>query len=133
MPGSRIPQGVVGATSDRDLDVAADHLAKAVTALGAAAVTALLMRGGSRLRCAERYEPTGKGDPALPAGEGWTNKNGDITYSTAGSATDRALVLYHEQVHAALSPRLMKFRELRADLRMEGNQPTFLSCPIGKC
>jgi hypothetical protein len=119
-------QGVVSASADQDLDAAADHLAQAVTALGVAAVSALLLRGAVRVRQGGFHEPAIKGDPALPPGEGWTNKYGDITYSTAGSATDRALVLYHEQVHSALSPKLLRCREMRADLGMAGYQRSAL-------
>jgi hypothetical protein len=59
-------------------------------------------------------------DPNLPPGEGVTDKFGNITYSSAGSATDRALVLYHELVHSVLSPRLNFLRTMRADFGMFG-------------
>lgn len=111
----------LNAQSDNDLTLAGAHLAKAVTIIGVDAVLALLTRGGVKLQRG-RYRPQVKGDPTLPAGEGWTTKFGDITYSTAGSATDRGLVLHHEKVHSLLSPKLMPLRELRADLGMAGYQ-----------
>ena len=72
--------------------------------------------GLKRRILAEKNPPIA--DPALPPGQGFTNKFGDITYSSAGSATDRALVLAHEQVHSFLSPRLTLLRNFRADLGM---------------
>jgi hypothetical protein len=61
-------------------------------------------------------------DPTLPPGTGHTDRFGNITYSSAGSATDQALVLYHEQVHSFLSPRLNVLRNFRADLGMAAYQ-----------
>jgi hypothetical protein len=61
-------------------------------------------------------------NPALPPGHGSTSKFGDITYSSAGSATDQALALAHEQVHSFLSPRLKFLRGIRADIRIAGYQ-----------
>jgi len=55
-------------------------------------------------------------DPTLPPGAGHTDRFGNVTYSSAGSATDQALVRYHEQVHSILSPRLSFGRNIRADL-----------------
>jgi hypothetical protein len=106
-------------SSSAELDQAAGHLAKAVSIIGVGTIIVLLTRGTARAYRG-RYKPTIKGDPHAPAGSGGTNKYGDITYSTAGTATDRALVLHHEKVHAALSPKLMLFREMRADLGIKG-------------
>ena len=114
-----------GSGPDSELDQAGRHLAQAVSIIGIDAVIALLTRGALRAQRG-RYRPTVKGDPALPAGEGWTNKYGDITYSTAGSPTEQALVLYHEQVHSLLSPKLMALREQRADFGMAGYQNSAL-------
>ena len=63
-------------------------------------------------------QPTITGDAKLPTGEGLTDKFGNITYSTAGSQTDQALALYHEQVHSFLSPKLRVLRNFRADFGM---------------
>lgn len=64
------------------------------------------------------YQPTTNGDPNMPAGYGETDKYGNITYSTAGTPTDRALVLHHEKIHQFLSPKFNLLREFRADVRM---------------
>ncbi len=61
-------------------------------------------------------------DPSLPPGQGFTDKFGNITYSSAGSATDQALARFHELVHSFLSPRLSFLREMRADFGMWGYQ-----------
>jgi hypothetical protein len=51
----------------------------------------------------------------LPAGEGFTTKYGDVTYSSLGSAKDVALARYHESVHSFLSPKLNVLRTMRAN------------------
>jgi hypothetical protein len=107
----------LGAQTEADLESSGQHLAAAISIIGINAVLVLLTRGGIKAYRG-RYKPSVKGDPALPPGEGWTNKYGDVRYSTAGSAQDQALVRYHEQVHSFFSPKLMKFRELRADVSM---------------
>lgn len=109
------------AKTESDLDRAGGHLARAISIIGINIAIVLLTRGGMKAYRG-RYKPTIKGDPSLRAGVGWTNKYGDITYSTRGAATDQALVLYHEQVHSFLSPKFKLFRELRADVRMTGYQ-----------
>lgn len=109
----------VGASSQHDLDAAGEHLARAIAIIGVDAVIALLTHGAGKA-WKGRYRPTVTGDPALPAGAGATNKFGDITYSTAGSAEDQALALFHERVHSFLSPKLEPLRELRADVGMTG-------------
>jgi RHS repeat-associated protein len=58
------------------------------------------------------------GSGLLPAGTGYTDKFGNVVYSTLGSAQDVALVRYHESIHSFLSPRLNLLREARADLGM---------------
>ena len=73
-------------------------------------------QSGTRQRVFNK--PTVTGDPTLPAGEGFTSKFGDITYSTQGSATDVALARNHELVHSILSPKLRALRNFRADLAM---------------
>jgi hypothetical protein len=105
------------AQTDADFDRAGRELAHAVALIGVDTVLALLTRGAIKTYRG-RHRPTVTGDPALPAGEGFTDKFGNITYSTAGSTADQALVLYHERVHSALSPKLMRLRDLRADLGM---------------
>ena len=106
-----------------------------MAAVGVNVVAALLLHrttGGTRARLSRSvkpaarqrlfYRPTVKGDPMLAPGYGVTNKFGDITYSTRGSATDRAVALRHESVHSALSPKLIFLRNVRADLAMTAYQ-----------
>jgi hypothetical protein len=111
----------LSAQTEADLDRAGQHLATAIAIIGINAVIIFLTKGAAKA-VRGRYRPTVTGDPALAPGEGWTNKYGDIRYSTAGTTEDQALVLYHEKVHSALSPKLMLFRELRADLGMTAYQ-----------
>jgi hypothetical protein len=118
--------GAYNATSEADLERAADHLAKAISILGIQAVLAVLFRGRPNVRAGGRtpirgaprnpgirYRPTVRADPRLGAGNGSTSMWGDIVVSTRGSATDRALVLLHEKVHQFLSPKLYLLRDFR--------------------
>jgi hypothetical protein len=123
-------QSALQGKTDRDLDEAADHFAKAVAIGGVTVILSLLVRGaGKSLRNRVPrvsgppppgrgwfYRPTTTPDPALPAGEGGTTPYGDVTYSSQGSQADQDLVRLHESVHQFLSPRLRLFQELRADL-----------------
>jgi hypothetical protein len=123
--------GTYRATSTHDLERAADHFAKAVTILGIQATLAILFRGaraprtrGARIEVGPapisgglRYKPTIGQDPTMAAGEGITSFWGDILVSSHGSAADRALVLLHEKVHQALSPRLFLLRDYRVSNR----------------
>jgi hypothetical protein len=54
----------------------------------------------------------------MAAGEGATTAFGEVTYSTAGTATEVQLVRLHELVHRFLSPRILPFRSFRARLAM---------------
>lgn len=120
--------GAYNARSTNDLDVAADHLARAIGILGIQAVLAVLFRGRARGKRLDiglspprapgaRYRPTITQNPAAPAGTGSTSFWGDIKVSTQGSATDRALVLLHERVHQTLAPRLYVLRNFRVNNR----------------
>lgn len=60
------------------------------------------------------------GDASLPAGEGSTTMFGEIVYSVQGSITEQQLVLLHERLHAALTPKFVLFRQLRAQLKWAG-------------
>jgi hypothetical protein len=65
-----------------------------------------------------KYTPTVTGT-AEPAGQGSTDKYGNVTYSKLGSPKDVALVKNHEAVHSYLSPKTLNvLREIRADFRM---------------
>ncbi|HET9957435.1 MAG TPA: hypothetical protein VFQ61_23210 [Polyangiaceae bacterium] len=124
--------GVYRARSERDLDVAADNLAKAIGILGIQAVMAVLFRGakaprtgrGGRINLGAaprnaplRYKPSIRQDPTQVAGAGYTTMWGDIVVSSLGSAADRAVVLLHEKVHQFLAPKLYILREYRASNR----------------
>ena len=66
-----------------------------------------------------RYTPKVEGTSKFPAGYGETNKYGDVTYSTRGTAKDIDLARTHESVHSRLSPKTMNaLREFRADVGM---------------
>ena len=76
---------------------------------------------------ARKHKPNIVQDPTRPAGHGSTDKYGNITVSPHGTAQDRALVLAHEKVHSALSPKwINQFREFRADVRMLAYQKSAL-------
>jgi hypothetical protein len=116
------------AASDADLDAAADHLAKAIAILGITAVLAVLFRGRPATRRANpgppppptpglRYRPATTSVTQLPAGSGVTSWWGDIKISALGSATDKSLALYHEQVHQFLVPKLYFLRNIRVEMR----------------
>lgn len=105
--------------TDADLDAAGDHLAQAVAIIGVDVVLAFLTHRAVKA-WKGRYKPSTTGDPNMPAGEGETTPDGDITYSTAGTEADRKLVLYHEQVHQFLTPKLQAFRRFRIDAGMTG-------------
>jgi hypothetical protein len=107
------------AETDGDLDAAGEHLAQAVAIIGVDVVLAFLTHRAVKA-WKGRYKPTTVGDPTLQPGAGVTTWEGDITYSTAGTDVDRALVLYHEQVHQFLTPKLQAFRGYRIDLRATG-------------
>ncbi len=124
--------GVYRAKTTYDLDKAADDFAKAISILGIQAVLAILFRGakaprtgsGGRIQLGTppktpgiRYKPTVKQNPKLAAGEGSTSFWGNITVSTKGSASERAVVLLHERVHQFLAPKLYVLREYRASNR----------------
>lgn len=63
-------------------------------------------------------KPGIKSDPGLSAGEGSTSPFGEVRLSTAGSATEQALVRAHELVHQFLTPRFGVLRTFRVRLGM---------------
>lgn len=70
--------------------------------------------------------PTVTGNPLMAAGEGATDRFGNIVYSTAGTLTEQQLALSHETVHSILSPRLLALRSVRADIGMWAYRRTAL-------
>ncbi len=124
--------GTYRAKTPRDLDLAADNLAKAIAILGIQTVLAVLFRGakapkvgkGGRVNVGAaprgaglRYKPKIVKDPAVKAGEGWTSFWGDIVVSSRGSAAEQTLVLLHERVHQFLMPKLYVLRNYRMSSR----------------
>lgn len=119
-----------GATSDSDLDGAADHLAKAIAILGVQAVLAVLLKNAPRLTPkfkpmnvgpepvrtpGLRYQPKTVGTSNLGAGEGATSFWGDMEYSTRGAPEEQRLVRLHEKVHQFLTPKVYLLRRFRVE------------------
>lgn len=119
------------AKSERDLDVAAEHLSQCITILGITTVLALLFRGrpatgrGGKIDIGSppprvpgvRYKPIITKSASLRAGEGSTSVWGDIEVSTRGAASEQKLVLLHERIHQLLTPRLYVLRNVRIENR----------------
>jgi hypothetical protein len=72
--------------------------------------------GGAGGRARFFAKPTVTGTTAMKAGEGVTDKYGNVLYSLRGTAKDVALARAHEAVHSALSPKFALLREFRANL-----------------
>ena len=119
--------------SERDLDEAGRHFARAISLLGAQAVLALLLKAKPRVfrtrtspvagpppppRGRFRYRPRIRRDPSLPPGEGATSAWGDIVVSSRGSLEAKQLALLHERVHSILTPKLYILRNVRVQLRL---------------
>jgi len=70
-------------------------------------------------RAAFEARPRLTRDPHMPAGSGATDKFGNVTISTRGTAKDRALAFRHESVHSMLSPKTLNaLQSIRADVGM---------------
>ena len=129
-------EGTYKATTEQNLDVAADHLAQAIGILGLQAVLAVLFRNRPRAARAQiegepragatlqieppppetpglRYRPRTTYDFMLPPGEGVTSCGGDMSLATSGDATSQALVRFHERVHQFIIPKLYILRNYR--------------------
>lgn len=123
----------INATTDDDLNRAAQHFAKAVNILGITIITALLLkksansviaRGKPQIR---RMPNVGAPPPRgvkitrplrLPSGAlGETDFFGNIQVIRNQPIIEQRLTLYHEWVHSILSPRFGPLRQLRAQLR----------------
>jgi hypothetical protein len=127
----------VRARTDADLDRAAAHFARAVSILGVAVTSTLLMRKSASAaisRGAPKIRPmpnvgSAPGSTALkitrpntlPRGAlGETDWWGNIAVIRNQSVADQRVTLYHEWVHRILSPRFGPLRELRAQMRASG-------------
>lgn len=131
------------ASSESDLDKAADYFAEAVTLLGISAIQAFLLRGQVRQVgpvIANRgptilpRPPVGEPPPAsrqldlkrpwlLPSRpgtirRGTTDAYGRMEIPTFQSRQLQREALYHELVHRFFSPKVGPLRKLRAELRI---------------
>lgn len=112
-------------TLEKDAPLLAEAAArmKAGKPLSPAHEAALARAEGQLQFKVRRYEPTITADASLPAGEGATDKYGNVTFSPLGSKQDIALAKAHESVHALLSPKTLNgLREVRASVRMAAYQ-----------
>jgi hypothetical protein len=128
-------KGSVGAKSDTDLDVAAQHFAKAVVLAGITTGTAVLLRRSAQKVIAKGTPKINPGlkqadgtpwveaPPAnmnttypknLAAGKGWTDWYGKVRLSPFGTVDQAKLAYYHEMFHAFLRPKFGPLRQLRA-------------------
>ena len=140
--------GVDRAKSPSGIDLAAQHLAAAISLIGVQAVLMMLLHTApkpyrSPPNVPEKYwkgrwplgappigppgkwayEPTAKIVPSAemrPNVMGTTSVWGDIRISSALSADDARATLLHEQVHSFLSPKLYLLRNLRAQIKLQG-------------
>lgn len=117
--------GTYRASSERDLEGAATHFAKAISILGVTAVLAVLFRG--RPRTSRRpvdpataptnpgrsYQPTTSHQPLRRGVLGETDKWGNIRISTLGTAQQQEIALLHEAVHRFLTPKFFLLRNFR--------------------
>lgn len=121
------------ATSDKHIDDAAHHFAKAVDILGISIVSAVLLRRSARPvwnRGVPKDSPMPKLGTAplktiitrprrLAGGSvGETDMWGNIAVARNQSFTEQRLTLYHEWVHSVLSPKFSVLRRFRAQFRL---------------
>ncbi len=138
--------GVNQAKTSQDIDQAAVHLATAIGLIGVQAVLSLLLHtapkpyrepsnlpakywkgwwnlGAPPVSPGGRwaYRPTIETVPAaeLRGALGSTSVWGDIKVSSALSQSDARATLLHEQVHAALTPKLYALRNLRVQIKLK--------------
>jgi hypothetical protein len=132
--------------SERDLDEAAKHFAKAVILIGVDVIAFLLLRGQYKARAIRATEDGGiavKGQlayagkpPPIPTGEsfarpkisrqvtlaqanalGYCDWFGDIYILRTQAISAQRETLYHELVHSTLSPKFRLFRQFRGNLK----------------
>ncbi|HMI85265.1 MAG TPA: hypothetical protein VK550_14310 [Polyangiaceae bacterium] len=131
----------INGTTDRELDEAAQHFAKAVVVAGVDIITAIFLRRSLRDVRARVPQPRERGllqvgpppevkpgqlfyrpkvsRPAtLPKGTlGYCDWYGDVYVARAQSLTEQQVTLFHESVHSFFSPKFKYFRQLRARLK----------------
>jgi hypothetical protein len=130
--------GAVNARTEADLNVAAQHFARAVVVLGISTIQAILLRGQGRAIAARgRPQILGRinvGEPPSPGGGlrltrpasiaggslGDADAYGVIRIARNQSISEQRITLMHELVHRYFSPRFGPFRRLRAELKMSG-------------
>jgi hypothetical protein len=129
-------KGALGARTERELDDAGRHFARAVVLLGISTIQAVLLRGQGRAvlgrgqpQIHPRVNP-GAPPPAgnrlhlwrperLPGGTlGETDAYGAISVARNQSLSEQRLTLLHELVHRYFSPRIGPLRRLRAELNI---------------
>jgi len=134
----------VNAKTDKDLDVAGQHFAKAVTILGISTIQVILLHGQGKVvvkRGMPVIRPRIKVGVPPPSGNklilsrtdsipvrlpgnkigyaaGKTSEYGVITIARDQSLTEQRITLYHELVHRYFSPRVGPLRKLRAELKI---------------
>jgi hypothetical protein len=128
----------INATTENDLDRAAQHFARAVNILGITVISAILLKKSANsviARGRPQIRPMPHVGTPPPAGvrptitrpfkifQGGKEILGDcdfwgnIRVSRNQSLTSQYETLYHEWVHSVLSPRFGPFRQIRAQLK----------------
>lgn len=137
----------INGTTESDLDVAAQHLAKAIALIGVQTILALLLKKASKgfrenpkpslrmkdLPKVERpagewfYKPSITSVDGLKPGVlGRTTAYGDIEYlsSLKGKLKDETII--HERVHSFLTPKFYPLRNLRVTIAINGYSKSVL-------
>jgi hypothetical protein len=133
----------VNGSSDKDLDEAARHFARAVIVGGVDVITAILLhKSVKQVRMRPSWKPSSPGlidvgppptatrtffrprisrPVKLPSGAlGQTDWYGNIWVTRGQTMSEQQVTLYHELVHSVLSPKFKLFARLRANLRASG-------------
>lgn len=123
-------RGTYHAGSEADLDVAAEHLAKAIGILGIQAVLAVLFRGRPVTRRTSVGPPPPRTpglrfrpgpiltDAILAKGSAYCSWWGEINLNAISTGTERAMLIFHERVHQFLTPKLYLLRNVRVEMRV---------------
>lgn len=117
------------AHTEKDINVAADHLARSIAILGLPSVLAIVFRGHAEdnsfpVTTAEprfaglAQQPRTVLTASLAAGGGVVSSRGDIELATLGAPTDRNVGAFHEQVHGLITPRFAKLRRFQVEQKL---------------